>query len=490
MDAAGKNVTATGNPAVGPLDAQHVTTDVPRGIRLVVQPAERSGPIALPDGPWNERGLLGRALLHEDGKFRLWASVRLPDGKSFPCYFESVDGKNWTAPALNLVEVDGSKENNLLPIAPRSVFIDPTGPDSERYKGVSIDHQIGREKLEAFKLRRPDAWEHRADRGGLVFGIEGYVSPDGIHWKKLPEPLVMEHSDTDIVADYDQHRNKYVLYTRNYYVGPQSGQVPPNSSLERWLGDMGGAGRRAIGRSESSRFDSFPLSKLLIVPDPEMLPSEVIYTNCKTAIPGAPEQHLMFPAVWDVATDTTRIPMASSHDGMIWNYVPGGDVLRTADFGQWDGGCVFPFANLVELADGSFALPYKGYNVPHKYPRGQWTHHIGMAVWPKGRIVALEAADRGEFATVRIMPPGRTLRINAVTMRTGNIRVEVANKNGVPFPGHAFADAVPIQGDQYRTALQWGDTTDLGFAEGEPIILRFRMDRARLFSLDFESKNQ
>jgi hypothetical protein len=44
-----------------------------------------------------------------------------------------------------------------------------------------------------------------------------------------------------------------------------------------------------------------------------MLPSEQLYTNCRTAIPGAPDQHLMFPAIWNGSVDdTTRIAMASS----------------------------------------------------------------------------------------------------------------------------------------------------------------------------------
>lgn len=486
-DATGKNVSSSQDPTIGPWDAQLELQDVPQGIRIAVQQAQRSGPIIPPEEPWERQGLVkGIALLHEEGKFRLWAKCTPAGGKPMPCIYESTDGLHWKRPTLNLVEYDGSTANNLLPMAPRSVFIDPTAPDSQRYKGVSIGHQISRKELEEFKRQRPDAWEHRADRGKLIFGIHGYVSPDGIVWKKLPAPLVIEHSDTDIVADYDLRRKKYVLYTRNFFVGPQSHGVPADPSLKSWLGDMGGAGRRAIGRSESRRFDAFPLSKLLMIPDSEMLPSESLYTNCKTTIPGAPDQQLMFPAVWDISKDTTKIVMASSHDGEIWNFVPGGAVLETASFGQWDGGCLFAFPNLVELPDGSFVLPYSGYNVPHKYPRGQWKYQIGYAVWPKGRIVALEAAEHGEFATVRIMPPGRKLLINAVTERAGSIRVEVADRNGQPLAGRTFDDAQPIQGDQYRSTVAWRDADDLGYAQGQPIIMRFRMNRAKIFALEFE----
>jgi hypothetical protein len=33
--------------------------------------------------------------------------------------------------------------------------------------------------------------------------------------------------------------------------------------------------------------------------------------------------------------------------------------------------------------------------------------------------VAVEAADRGEFTTIAILAPGKKLKINALTLRTG-----------------------------------------------------------------------
>ncbi len=485
-DADGRNVTAVRRRLPDEDSVRFSATDIPRGIRLSVQQPVRTGPIDLPEGPWDDHRITGRTLLRDGSVFRLWAQVTMSDGSLMPCLFESPDGQKWSAPRLGLVRWNGSKDNNFLPTAPRHVFIDPSAPDTERYKGVSIAHDLSRAAFEEWKKQHPNAWEHRADRGETIFAVRGFVSPDGLRWNRLPEPLVVEHSDTDIIAEYDSRSRKYVLYTRHYDAGPQSTQVPPDPSLRSWLGDFGGAGRRSIGRSESDRFDRFPLSDLLMIPGPRMLPSEVFYTNCKTSIPGAPDQHLMFPAVWDIATDTTRIVMVSSPDGRVWNDIPGGTVLTTASFGQWDGGCVFAFPHLTELPDGSFVLPYRGYSVPHKFPRGQWTWHIGLAVWPQGRIVALEAPDFGEFATVRIMPPGRHLRINAVTKRAGSILVEAADAQGRPLPGRTFQDAVPIRGDHYRTTVRWNEADDLGFREGEPIILRFRMRHARLFSLDFD----
>jgi hypothetical protein len=51
--------------------------------------------------------------------------------------------------------------------------------------------------------------------------------------------------------------------------------------------------------------------------------------------------------------------------------------------------------------------------------------------------------------------------------------------------GRSFADAVPIAGDQHWTPVVWKKHDDLGCPDGRPVVLRFRMDRAKLFGLEF-----
>jgi hypothetical protein len=72
--------------------------------------------------------------------------------------------------------------------------------------------------------------------------------------------------------------------------------------------------------------------------------------------------------------------MASSHDGIHWNWVPDGDLLETQPFGQWNGGCIWANPEMIELPDGTWALPYSAHNVPHKYPRGQRKGGLGYAM--------------------------------------------------------------------------------------------------------------
>ena len=243
----------------------------------------------------------------------------------------------------------------------------------------------------------------------------------------MPDPLVVEYCDTWNTGYFDPVLREYVIYTRQWSIGPRTDRLPPDIR-NSWTG----IGRRAIGRTASRDFRQFAPSEMILEPTPDMLPSEQLYTNCHTTIPGAPDQHLMFPAIWNASVDdTTRIALASSHDGKVWHWVPGGDILRTGPFGRWDGGCVWATPELIELTNGDWALPYLTHSLPHKYPRGQNVGSTAYAVWPKGRMIALEAPDHGEFTTITVIAPGKRLKINALTLRAGWIKVEVA---GVKWP--------------------------------------------------------
>lgn len=447
----GKSVYVVGDE--DPNAALFVGVEAPRGIQIRARKPEIMGPYDLPY----------RTILQDGSVYRGWTSTG---------YYESTDGITWEKKADLILD----KEKDGV----QHVFVDPTAPPSERFKSVWND-VITAEEFNTFREKRPDGWEPRAllhfKEKGEVSCLRASVSADGITWKTLPAPIVVEYTDTLNTCYYDRFLETYVLYTRYWSVGPRTSTIP-SDIRHSWTG----VGRRAIGRSESKDFSAFPPSEMILEPPPHMLPSEVLYTNCHTTIPGGPDQHLMFPSVWNASVnDTTRIVMASSHDGVTWHWIPGGDILETQPFGRWDGGCIWANPEMIELPDGSWALPYSAHNVPHKYPRGQRKGALGYAVWPKGRMMALEAPDRGQFTMIPVMAPGRTLKINAVTKRTGGISVEVAGVEN-----RSFDRCTPLVGDCHWTAVHWNGETDLGFKQGKPVTLRFKLDQAELFGLEFE----
>jgi hypothetical protein len=452
QDNEGKSVYVHGDSGV--FDAHHVGVNAPYGIQIRAEKPKVVGPFERPY----------RSLLQDGGTYKGWTSSE---------YFESSDGMHWQKKAnlvLDELHTDGVHH----------VFIDPVASPEERFKAVWTA-EITRAEFEKYRQNHPDGWEPRAllllGEKDVVSCLRASVSPDGIRWKTLADPLVVEYADTLNTAYYDRVLQKYVLYTRQWAVGSRTSTLPPDIR-NSWTG----VGRRAIGRSDSDDFHTFPPSQLILEPGPEMLPSETLYTNCHTTVPGAPDQHLMFPAIWNASIDdTTRIAMASSSDGINWHWVPGGDLLRTGPFGQWDGGCIWATPDLLELPSGDWALPYLGHNVPHKYPRGKRTGAVGYAVWPKGRMVALEAQEKGEFTMMSVIAPGRTLKINAETLRTGWVKVEVRGADG-----RSLDQCVPVVGDQMWTTVAWKGGADLGREAGKPVTLRFQLLRAKLYGIQFE----
>ena len=114
----------------------------------------------------------------DDDSYRMYYRGRyVGPGPHLTSYAESTDGKDWTKPDLGPVEVNSSTNNNvILPFNGQfCAFIDtrPGVTAAERYKANARDQQ---------------------PPGSLI----GYVSADGIHWRKLRDepivPVVLENN--------------------------------------------------------------------------------------------------------------------------------------------------------------------------------------------------------------------------------------------------------------------------------------------------------
>ncbi len=468
--------------------------DAVYGIRLRTEKALRYGPLFNNEKPWEKKGL-SATILKDNGIYKAWCTTgwhferNLPD--NFLCYFESKDGYEWERPDCGLIEYEGSFKNNLLSheqgwrLHNGGVFVDPAAPESERYKWLN-EEIFSKEELCSYspiywdilesdldaatiKSKWPAFWGYPKGmdkmakrKDGLLLGVRGAVSADGIKWDYIKEPLVLILSDTHVTAYYDAKLKKYVGYFRD------------------WIGE-----KRVISRAESDDFRNFQLPEIVLTPDLNWSPNCQLYTNCRTTIPDAPDQHLMFPSVWDTSDDTTHIVAASSYDGKTWQYIPGDSVLETSESGKWDGGCIFAYPELMEMSNGDFVLPYTGYNVPHKYPRGMAERNSGYAIWPKGRLICIEAEELGEFTTIAFVPQGDKLRINAVTKRSGYIKVEVCKINGEPVPGREIVHSAQLFGDCYRALVTWKDCSTLGIEKSEAVCLHIKMKQACIYGMEF-----
>jgi hypothetical protein len=464
--------TADGSDA--PLFAQREITGVrgkpravPFGIRLAPQTAERVGPVIPNDRDW-EFMIGGYISLHAlDGKFGLWYEVVPPGGggsANLLCYAESKDGLHWSKPELGLVEFRGSRQNNIVidgqqcpykSFHGNSVFLDPTAPPATRFKVIYMAMSKDPGLVERVKRERPWSVSELGERKRTLILLGS--SPDGLRWEFSRDILMVHQSDTQTTVYYDAFLKRYVGYFRTVVMN-----------------------RRAIGRSETAEIRRWPVPETVLWSQAQEDPTEDYYDNSKSLYPGTSTMHLMFPTIYRRRNDDCSLRIASSLDGALWQTIPG-DVLQCGPPESWDAGCLFGGYGLTEIPDGRVVLPYAGFRLPHKYPRFGRMGQVGFAAWKQERLVALEAAEEGEFHTQSLLVSGNRLLLNFQAKPAGHIKVEVAD-----VAGRSLADCDPLVGDQHKAVVTWRGQSSLGVQSNRDLVLRFQLRAAKLFSFEIK----
>ncbi|HEY1627281.1 MAG TPA: hypothetical protein VGG16_26170 [Streptosporangiaceae bacterium] len=487
--------------------AQFRPSHLPRGVRLAVErPVRDPAPMLTPR--LGERNLVVISVLRDGDRYLGWGKCDTTDGQSFSMFVTSADGVDWERPNLGMISHNGTTDNNYIPrisemfpgraISGASVFIDPAAGPKERFKAVT-PHYFAREEVANYLATRSEevdpkaltniALEHLGFDGDQVFGVAGLTSPDGIDWTWLPEPLLIMHSDSQIICFYDQVTRRYVGMFREWVVGEH-----PEFTGRPWMGSENSyanawfeVGQRVLARAETDDFTRWPLPQPVLSDTPNLRPTESLYTGFWSTFPGAPDTQLLFPTVWDTATDNHAVYICSATDahGRSWQWLPDGCLLKPNTAGTWDGGTVFAHPGLIELPSGDFALPYAGFDAPHKYPRSQVKFGSAFIRWPKGRVVGIRADETGEFQTVSVLAVGRRAAVNCLSSRTGYVRAEVRRFDGSVVPGRDLDKCAPLIGDSYGRELTWNGESDLGVADGEPVSLRFELRDASVYWVEF-----
>jgi len=173
------------------------------------------------------------AVLHDNGKFRMWyyaCGFKEPGDPYKPafeklttgpvCYAESDDGITWTKPKLGQVEFSGSKANNaiFLPdstIEGVNVIRDDDDPDPERrYKMVYNPHN------------------------GKTWVIRTATSPDGYKWKAAETFAIDQFLET---ASFYRFNGMYVTHGQRSTPGEhghesgRQGRAILSANFDTWL---------------------------------------------------------------------------------------------------------------------------------------------------------------------------------------------------------------------------------------------------------------
>ncbi len=448
--------------------------EMPTGVALATHlPEVGTEPMVQADRPWESWLNVYSSIFEDEGRYRLYYECHYDDGTdqddygAMLAYTESTDGINWTKPSVGTVEFAGSKDNNLVFGLDRSlgrgahgatVFKDPSAPPDQRYKLVHMGKDKG------------------------VDSVYGAVSPDGLRWTALQEPVVPGYfSDTQTVARFDEDLGRYVGYFRGW------------TQHERGRAH----GRRTIARGESDRFDAWQDPVQVVAPDIHDAPDTDIYTNSYSPWPDA-DAHLLFPAYYQRTRDICEIHMLTSRDGHHWQRPIRDPVVPAGPPGSDSEGSYYAGAGLVSMRPGQVSLPvgpvWHTHNEQHHDSSDPERHtgYLVQATWRRDGFASLEAESAGSFTTVPFTFEGGSLQVNAWTRFGGELSVELVDAStatmkeaGTTVAGKTFADCDAITGDHLETTISWGGDSDLSAWAGKQVRLRFRMRRARLYALQF-----
>ncbi|MCC7263046.1 MAG: hypothetical protein IT369_11050 [Candidatus Latescibacteria bacterium] len=437
---------------------------IPRGLRLEAQPATKTDKV----DDWKGWG----RTIWDQGRYRSWyfeinGHAKLGSGARAHdqppesvviCGVESTDGFAWSAPRRCPIQIAGHEGFDGL-----TFFIDPAAPPAQRYKFVYCaritDERIYAKPLEAYLKQHPRYRDSRIS-AQRAYGMFAAVSPNGVQWTALPEPLMLHPSDTDTTVFRDEELGRYVMYTR-----------------------MMREDRRWVGRAEAEDFEHWGPVEPVLWPRLDDPPDYDIYLNGYSRYPGHPAYQLMFPMYYFRATERSEVRLCSSSDGLAWNQVPGGPVIAPGPPGAWDSEFIGSGKDLVPFGPGRIATPYSGTPYPHKYPRwpAVWdAWNQGWAWWPEDRLCALKADQEGECWTLPVTPAGRQLRLNLRTPSAGLIRVGVEG-----LAGRTVEDCDPLWGDRPDQLVTWKGQPNIDIAETQPLTLHLQLRCAELFSISF-----
>lgn len=434
------------------------------GARLELHHPRDEGPVMQFEKPW-EGPFCGYATVIKDGGIYRLYYRGLPkagkDGSSAErtCYAESRDGIDWTKPDLGLVEVDGSRENNVIladaaPVTHNfSPFLDgnPHALADEKYKALG-----------------------GTSKSGLVY----FVSPDGLRWRPFrSEPVITEGAfDSQNVAFWSQSENCYVCYFRT------------------WSGG-GYQGFRTISRSTSPDFVRWS--------DPVQMefgdtPWEHLYTNQTHPYFRAPQIYIAVAARFlpgrqvlsrreaerlDVNPgyfkDCSDAVLLSSRGGNRYDRVFMEGFLRPGlGLENWVSRSNYPALNIVPTGANEMSLYV---NCHYAQP----TAHLRRYSLRLDGFASISAGYAGgELVTRPLAFSGDSMEINFATSAAGGIQVELQNTNGKLIPGFGMESCKTMIGNEISRTVKWENSPGLTGVR-QPIRLRFLIKDADLYSFRF-----
>jgi hypothetical protein len=333
-----------------------------------------------------------------------------------------------------------------------------------------------------------------AIQGGGLFLL---CSPDGIRWteefKVLPFGV-----DTHNVLVWDARLGKYVAYLRGWNPGrvvvrcevsrdgiTRPWPCPP-SPHPRFLWRVF-EGREHWLPALSTEFPTVMAADEL---DPVACD---LYSPVVSIYPWADSVYLAFPSLFyhTAPPGTEKVPrigpvdahLAVSRDGIRWRRPERRPYVGLGFPGSEEARQVYVSTGLIRRGNQIYQY-YGGVEADHGLPPKKSAIHL--AVQRLDGFVSVDASEAGgEFETPLLTFQGRRLTLNIDTSALGSAAVELIDAAGKPLPRFELSRCEPVIGNDVAYEVKWSEDPDLARFQGQPIRLRIRMRRTKLYAFQF-----
>ena len=435
------------------------------GLSLRMHEPHDEGPVLYFDKLWEGIFCGYVTVIKENDVYRVYYRGRPVGGKDgdeneVTCYAESKDGIHWEKPDLKLYEVHGTLDNNVV-----------------LTKAAPLTHNFS-PFLDANPKVAPDQ-RYKALAGIEASGLVAYVSPDGIHWRKLQEESVFRKGmfDSQNVAFWSESEQRYLCYFRIWTNGGYNGV-------------------RSVARTTSTDFVHWTEPVAMTFGD---TPPEELYTNQTAPYFRAPHIYIAiggrFMPKRQVLTeeqaralnvnpgyfkDCSDAFFMSSRGGNVYDRTFMEAFIRPGlGMENWVSRSNYPALNVVQTGPAEMSV-----YVNQDY--AQPTAHLRRYSLRLDGFASLAAPYKGgEAITKPFTFSGSELEINYSTSAAGEIRFEIQDANGKPLPGFTLEDSQTIIGNEIARIVQWKNGKSLKELIGKPVRLRIVMKDADLYSIRF-----
>jgi len=462
-----------------------------KNVELLVHSPVREEVAVTCDAPWEGNGCGYYTVLHDKqaSKYRMYYHAWQiptgiePGGPLTIGYFESDDGIKWDRPNLRLCEFNGSKNNNIM--------LDKMGDGGQCHDFSPFIDQNPNATPEA---------RYKATGAGFdcMKGVWSYQSPDGIHWKPMADKPVFDKGifDSQNISFWSIKEQKYILYYRIF-----SGQ--------------GASGTRLVNRAVSDDFLNWTDEGTIQFPEgegPEALAQ--FYVNQIKPYERAPQLYLGFPARYvdhGLTASTSLLPEWNRREKRMTVAPRYGTAVTDSVYITSRDGKMFRQSNDVFLRPGlrtqhnwSYGDNYIAWHVvetdstkddaprelslyaTESYFTGRDSRLRRYSLRIDGFASIHAKLQEGELKTKAVTFSGKELSLNVATSAAGTVGVEICDLNGSVIPGYSLDECDLIYGDSIDRRVTWKDHSNVESLIGKPVILRFVMREADLYSLVFE----